>query len=71
MSIAEITFKAAFYIIFGTILTAGVIDGWLIGTYRESISDWLCDNPGWYVWGGFALVFGVMVLGVHLYTFRE
>ena len=64
---AEIVFKSAFFGIIAILLIAGMIDVRLIQSEEQSISEWLVDNPGWYVWGSFVLIQFIALLGLHLY----
>ena len=64
---AEIVFKAAFFGIIAILLIAGIVDIKLINSDDQSISEWLIQNPGWYVWGAFVMLQFVILLGLHLY----
>ncbi len=50
MTAAEILWKAA-VLVFETALIAGIVyDLFLSWTDRETVSDFLRDNPGWFWW---------------------
>jgi threonine/homoserine/homoserine lactone efflux protein len=54
--------------IFTLVILVGILDGILALSSEQTISDWLRDNPAWFLWPAGLMVLFLTFLAIHLFV---